>query len=231
MKSPFVAVARYGAIGRPPPSARWSCHPWWSGRSARPFANASRPAGTVIANSNVALSRGLSLTGYQPGEPCGSLTTKAPSSVGTQPSIDLSGSLIAFGLPAYSTSTVNGVPASRLVAGLIWTSWAPGRANWAGAPLTVKLRDRVEVAEVEVEAAQVLGRGGLDDRRAAEEVGGLVVVERERVMRDVVAPVPGLREEGIAAAVGAGDVLLAHGGRDDDEKSAGCDRQRPAKHD
>ena len=103
-----------------------------------PFANASRPAGTVIANSNVALSRGLSLTGYQPGEPCGSLTTKAPSSVGTQPSIDSSGSVIGSGLPAYFTRTVNREPRSSLVAGLILTSCTPGRAKWARLPLTFR---------------------------------------------------------------------------------------------
>jgi hypothetical protein len=40
--------------------------------------------------------------------------------------------------------------------------------------------------------------GGLDDRRAAEEVVRLVVVDRERVVPDVVAAVPGLREERIA---------------------------------
>ena len=75
LKSPFVAVARYGAIGAVsaqrqvvlPSSVVWEI--------SSPFANASCPSGTVIANSNVALSRGLSLTGYQPGEPCGSLTT------------------------------------------------------------------------------------------------------------------------------------------------------------
>jgi hypothetical protein len=52
--------------------------------------------------------------------------------------------------------------------------------------------------EIEIETAEVLGRGGLDDRRAAEEVVRLVVVDRERVVPDVVAAVPGLREERIA---------------------------------
>ena len=65
-----------------------------------PFASAVSPAGTVTRKSNVALSRGLSLHGYQAGEPCGSLTTNAPSSVGTQPSIELSGSTTTDGVPA-----------------------------------------------------------------------------------------------------------------------------------
>ena len=64
-----------------------------------PFAIAVSPAGTVTAKSNVALSRGLSLHGYQPGDPWGSPTTKAPSSVGIQPSIDWSGSVMTSGTP------------------------------------------------------------------------------------------------------------------------------------
>ena len=58
------------------------------------------PAGTETLTSNVALSRGVSFTGYQAGEPCGSPTTKAPSSVGTQPSTDPSGSVTTDGVPA-----------------------------------------------------------------------------------------------------------------------------------
>ena len=58
------------------------------------------PFGTVIAKSKVALSRSESLTGIQPGVPCGSPTTKAPSSVGTQPSIASSGSTTGSGCPA-----------------------------------------------------------------------------------------------------------------------------------
>src|SRR5436190_356969 len=65
--------------------------------TSTPFAITVRPSGTVTLKSNVALSRGLSLTGYQPGEPCGSFTTNAPSSVGTQPSIDVSGSVTTTG--------------------------------------------------------------------------------------------------------------------------------------
>src|SRR3954451_19830434 len=78
-----------------------------------PLATAVSPAGTVIAKSNVALSCGLSLHGYQPGEPCGSPTLTAPSSVGTQPSIEPSGSVTTTGVPRYSTRTENGLPASR----------------------------------------------------------------------------------------------------------------------
>ncbi len=57
------------------------------------------PRGTVTLKSNVALSRGVSFTGYQPGEPCGSPTTNAPSAVGTQPSSASSGSTTIDGSP------------------------------------------------------------------------------------------------------------------------------------
>ena len=53
----------------------------------------------VLEVETPALSRGVSLQGYQDGEPCGSLTTKAPSSVGTQPSMAPSGSVIGSGTP------------------------------------------------------------------------------------------------------------------------------------
>ena len=59
--------------------------------TSTPLAMAVKPSGTVTANSYVALSRGLSLAGNHPGEPCGSSTTNAPSSVGTHPSIEPSG--------------------------------------------------------------------------------------------------------------------------------------------
>ena len=61
-------------------------------------------------------------------------------------------------------------------------------------------RHRVEVSQIQVEAAEILGRGRADHDAAAEEVRRLVVVDRERVMARVVAPVPGLREERIARA-------------------------------
>jgi hypothetical protein len=68
--------------------------------TSTPLATAVRPAGTVTRMSKVALSRGLSLTGYHPGDPCGSPTTNAPSSVGTKPSIESSGSVMTSGTPA-----------------------------------------------------------------------------------------------------------------------------------
>ena len=54
----------------------------------------------MVVTVYVALSRGLSFAGYQPGDPWGSLTTKAPSDVGTQPSIEVSGSVTTCGTPA-----------------------------------------------------------------------------------------------------------------------------------
>ncbi len=68
--------------------------------TSTPFAITVSPSGTATSKSKVALSRGLSLTGYQAGDPWGSPTTKAPSSVGTQPSIDPSGSVTTCGVPA-----------------------------------------------------------------------------------------------------------------------------------
>src|ERR671914_246711 len=90
--SPLVAVARYGAIGSRS-SHSHVVRPRLVLRPSRiPLAIASMPAGTVTSKSYVALSFGESFTGYQPGDPCGSLTTNAPSWVGIQPSIELSGS-------------------------------------------------------------------------------------------------------------------------------------------
>jgi hypothetical protein len=63
------------------------------------LASAVLPSGTAIAKSNVALSFGSSLTGNQPGEPCGSLTTNAPSGRFTHPSDDPSGSTTVCGTP------------------------------------------------------------------------------------------------------------------------------------
>ena len=71
---------------------------WWE--TSRPLPMAVMPRGTVMAKSNVALSRGLSFAGYQPGDPCGSLTTNAPSAVVTQPSLLPSGSMTSVGAPA-----------------------------------------------------------------------------------------------------------------------------------
>jgi hypothetical protein len=96
------------------------------------------PAGTVTVKSKLALSRGLSLTGYQAGEPCGSPTTNAPSSVGTQPSIDWSGSVTICGCPAYATSMVKVEPLLTPCAGVMISS-CPSRTNEARRPSTVTL--------------------------------------------------------------------------------------------
>src|SRR5690349_18171508 len=97
---PSVAVARYGAIG----SVSFQTHVVLPAlvlfEASTPFAITVRPSGTETLKSKVALSRGLSLAGYQPGEPWGSPTTNAPSSVGTQPSTDPSGSVTTAGVPA-----------------------------------------------------------------------------------------------------------------------------------
>src|SRR3954447_9562129 len=109
------------------------------GPASSPMAKAVTPAGTVTWKSYVALSSGVSLQGYQPGEPCGSLTTKAPSGVLTQPSIEPSGSVTAVGTPLDRTTTVNPVPARSGTAGVTTSSWPSegGWANEAGRPSTV----------------------------------------------------------------------------------------------
>ena len=53
---------------------------------------------------------GVSLTGNQVGEPCGSLATNAPSSVGMNPSSEPSGSMTGLACPPYVTTTVNDAP-------------------------------------------------------------------------------------------------------------------------
>src|SRR5689334_20193446 len=99
-KRPSVTVERYGAIA----SVSFQTHvvrpPLVACETRTPFAMTVRPSGTFTLKSKVALSRGLSLTGYQAGDPCGSPTTNAPSSVSTQPSIELSGSVTTVGVPA-----------------------------------------------------------------------------------------------------------------------------------
>jgi hypothetical protein len=82
------------------------------------------------------LSCGESLTGYHAGEPCGSLTTNAPSSVGTQPSIELSGSVTTLGVPLWSIVTVKLRPERIPVDGVITSSCSPARAKVAAAPST-----------------------------------------------------------------------------------------------
>ena len=81
-------MARYGAIGSVSCQTQVVLPPAVALDTRTPLAIAVSPAGTVMLKSNVALSRGLSFTGYHAGDPCGSPTTKAPSSVGIQPSID-----------------------------------------------------------------------------------------------------------------------------------------------
>src|SRR5215217_5674719 len=115
-KRPSVAVERYGAIGSFSRQTHVVLPPAVPRDTSTPFAITVNPSGTVTEKSNVALSLGVSLTGYHAGEPCGSPTTNAPSSVGTQPSIDSSGSVTTDGVPAYSTVTVNDEPA-RIPAG------------------------------------------------------------------------------------------------------------------
>ncbi len=73
--TPLVAVARYVAIGESSYQCQVVMPRLVYFLIRRPLAIAVMPAGTVIAMSNVALSRGLSFAGYQPGDPCGSLTT------------------------------------------------------------------------------------------------------------------------------------------------------------
>src|SRR5262245_58040325 len=102
--------------------------------TSTPLDIAVRPFGTVTVMSYVALSRGLSLTGYHPGDPCGSPTTNAPSSVGTKPSIELSGSVMTIGTPAYDTTTVNDRPDRSPVGGVITSSW-PSRVKDAARSL------------------------------------------------------------------------------------------------
>ena len=99
-KIPVVTVARYGAIGSLARQRHVVVSPLSVVPTSRPLAIDVCPSGTVIAKSYVALSFGVSLTGYQVGEPCGSLTTNAPSSVGIQPSLDLSGSMTGLGWPS-----------------------------------------------------------------------------------------------------------------------------------
>src|SRR6478736_6242627 len=99
-KRPNVAVARYGAIGSVSSHTHVVLPAAVVCDTRTPLAIAVSPAGTVMVKSNVALSRGLSFTGYHAGDPCGSPTTKAPSSVGTQPSIEKSGSVTTVGVPA-----------------------------------------------------------------------------------------------------------------------------------
>src|ERR1043165_896526 len=65
---PSVAVARYGAIGSDSRQTHVVLPAVVSCETSTPFAITVRPWGTVIAKSNVALSRGVSFTPYHPGD-------------------------------------------------------------------------------------------------------------------------------------------------------------------
>src|SRR4029453_15985182 len=77
-KRPSVAVDRYGAIGSASCQTQVVRPALVTWEPSTPFAITVSPAGTLTLKASPPLSRGLSLTGYQAGEPCGSPTTKAP---------------------------------------------------------------------------------------------------------------------------------------------------------
>src|SRR5262245_36649428 len=135
-KRPSVAVARYGAIGEVARHTNVLRPPAVVCEASTPLAITVKPAGTVTVKSYVALSRGLSLAGYHAGERCGSLTTNAPSSVGTQPSMDPSGTVSTDGTAPSPTTTVNAAPTGSPATGVI-TSSCPSREKVAGRPSTV----------------------------------------------------------------------------------------------
>ncbi len=67
---------------------------------SRPFAITPHSSGTVIARWKVALSSGVSLTGYQVAAPFGSpATNEPPAFANCQPLSPRLGSLIAAGIP------------------------------------------------------------------------------------------------------------------------------------
>ena len=94
----MVAVVRYDAIGSlathdhvvQPLRVRWP--------ASTPLATASSPAGTVMSNRYEAASLGWSLTGYHVAATSGCPTTRAPSSVWTNPEMP----------PSTDHSTVSG---------------------------------------------------------------------------------------------------------------------------
>ena len=92
------------------------CAPLVRRARSAPFDTAMRPLGTVIDTAYVALSRGVSLTGNQVGEPCGSLATNAPSSVGMKPSSEPSGSVTGRGRAAVTHHDGEAVPLGQRVA-------------------------------------------------------------------------------------------------------------------
>jgi hypothetical protein len=72
-------------------------------------------------------------------------------------------------------------------------------------------RGDVETAQVEAEAAQRVGRGGVDDRAGGQRPGRRGVVEGQVVVPDVVAAVAGGRVVGVAAAGAAVDRRVGRG--------------------
>jgi hypothetical protein len=91
-KTPLVTVVRYETIGLSSRQRHVVESPLSVWDTSVPLPITVSPFGTVTVKSQVAKSFRLSFTGIHVGAPCGSLTTYAPSSVGIQPSFDLSGS-------------------------------------------------------------------------------------------------------------------------------------------
>ena len=196
---PIVDVARYGAIG----SALFQTHVVLPLLvlldSSTPFAIAVSPAGTVTRKRYVALSLGVSFTGYHAGEPCGSPTTNAPSSVGTQPSIAWSGSVTTDGVPAVVDRDGEALPGGDAAPRRDHELLLAVACERRRAPVHEQPRDR-EAAQVEIEARQVLRRSRRDHGGRRELVAGRLPVERQVVARDVVAAVAGARVVRITAA-------------------------------
>ena len=166
-----------------------------------------RPAGTVTVMPKVALSFGLSFTGYQPGEPCGSLTTYAPSRVGIQPSSELV--RIDDGLLRAAVDH----PHREVVAGLQLRARADRKLlalvlEVGRLPVDPHALDRQEVTQVEVEPMQVLGCSADTQRGAVEALRLRRVLDRQRVVLRVVPAVASEREVRVTGAVGPGDVAL-----------------------
>ena len=177
--------AAIGCVGGPATRSRGD-----RGAGARPAPRWRSPrpgVGTVIAKSKVALSVGWSLQGNQVGEPCGSPATKAPSSVGN-PARDRAVGVAKRLRPA-AVGDHDLEPGPRGDRGR-------GRHHQLlpGAPERRRLavdghRAHARPPIVEVEGAQLLGRGGRDRRGRVELAVAGLVVELERVVADVVAAV------------------------------------------
>lgn len=86
--------------------------------------------------SYVALSEGWLFPGNQAMDPVGSPSARAPSSVGSQPSAEPSGSVMVTGFPEYRTTVRNSEPFRSASAGRIVSS-CPARSNVAFFPSTV----------------------------------------------------------------------------------------------